>query len=215
VGFILFCALSPREVSANIITEGRRWIVVVERLGIEMEVALRVVGCAFISARSRWKAVVNIPPTSPWIDAAAHCSPDAPRRRKLKHVSAAALRDAHGLPLSRQNTYGTQREIRGIPGAQINRIQTYSRVSRTLGRSFQTNFFVQTYVASVNLINCCEMARSRDPYFISAICHHVSRIFYAATCCIQNNVLSLSLCFPFSFFAPAPVIIYVKVQGLT
>jgi len=111
--------------------------------------------------------------------------------------------------------HGTQREIRGIPGAQINRIQTYSRVSRTLGRSFQTNFFVQTYVASVNLINCCEMARSRDPYFISAICHHVSRIFYAATCCIQNNVLSLSLCFPFSFFAPAPVIIYVKVQGLT
>lgn len=54
MGFISLCALSLGEVPVNIITEGRRWIVVVvERLGIEMEVALRVVGCAFISARSR------------------------------------------------------------------------------------------------------------------------------------------------------------------
>lgn len=53
LSFISLCALSLLEVPVNIITEGQRWIVVVERLGIEMEVALRVVGCAFISARSR------------------------------------------------------------------------------------------------------------------------------------------------------------------
>lgn len=108
--------------------------------------ALRVVGCAFISVRSRWKAVVNISPTFPWIDAASHCSARcaAPCRRKLKHVSAAALRDARGLPFSRQNT---RREIGGIPGAQINRIQTYSRVSRSdpnaprWVRSFQNELF--------------------------------------------------------------------------
>ena len=66
VGFILFCALSSREVSANIITEGRRWIVAVERLGIEMEVALRVALVALLFQREvAERRVVNISPTSP------------------------------------------------------------------------------------------------------------------------------------------------------
>lgn len=166
VGFISLCALSLREVPVNIITEERRWIVVAERLENWDEGALRVVGCAFISARSRWKTVVNISPTSPWIDAVPHCS--APCRRKLKHVSAATVRDARGLPLSRSNT---RREIRGI--YPRHKSTEYKRTDAPLAlrakrpvESFRPNKFFRShlrYVTSVNLINCCEMAEFRDP----------------------------------------------------
>lgn len=95
------------------------------------------------------------------------------------------------LPLSRSNT---RCEIRDTSTAQINRIQTYERASRVptemLGwvvpskRIFSFAFTLRHERESNKLLR-----DGRDSYFISVTCvYHVSRIFFATTHSMRNNV---------------------------
>lgn len=158
-------------------------------------------GCAFISARSRWKAVVNIPnfPVNR-CSRALFCPMRRSAPPKIEaRFGCSATWYARTAVFSLEYTARNKRYTRGTnqPNTNVFARLASSAPNALLSRSVQTNFFVRTYVANMNLINRQEIAGSWDPRFISAI---TSRGFFTR----QHAACGITFVPP-TFFALFPL----------